>query len=593
MPLIPRELLILIVALVVIPSITTILLRRAFYKYLFNQANQVKRLLEGNTSVTEPQILQTLKIRFQSASKQLENVNTTALIDQIYSQEKFHFIFKSFRGEQIDYFCRLLPNLLLTFGLLGTFLGITLNLNELNQVLNQTNTSNVSELVRQLQRPLQGMAIAFITSLTGLLFSAILTIFNFIYNTNLVKNYLINSLEDYLDNVYQSEIEGHSRLDQAVNRMVAQQEQFLIRFHENVTSVMENSLGKAADRIVTANQEANNLAKQIYERFTESSGTIATAANNLEHTIVGFENSVAAMMRSSDKFEQTALTFEQSKFPEKLSHATTNLANTQSKFSESASGLADTVIEIGIIAREIQNANQQLIKVGSEVSNLNQASAEVLDLHRNNQESLSEIIPQIQIGSQGFQLAVTELEKLQQQIEVKSDSLTNIQIELQKLIANVSSYTEGVTLGIESVGDRISENITKQVEINKLQIQLFSKTLQQCVHNLAGIQQQLETQNQSAITLTKIQTEIKNLTPNISQYTESVNLKMESVGDRISARISQKIENNQPQIQTIGENLQKCVNNLSEIKQQLSQQNQQATQQEKKLYDFDLNLDKL
>ncbi|MGB3208007.1 MAG: hypothetical protein WBB28_23745, partial [Crinalium sp.] len=296
------------------------------------------------------------------------------------------------------------------------------------------------------------------------------------------------------------------------------------------------------------------------------------------------------MMRSSDKFEQTALTFEQSKFPEKLSHATTNLANTQSKFSESASGLADTVIEIGIIASEMQNANQQLIKVGSEVSNLNQASAEVLDLHRNNQESLSEIIPQIKIGSQGFQLAVTELEKLQQQIEAKSDSLSNIQIELQKLIANVSSYTEGVTLGIESVGDRISENITKQVEINKLQIQLFSKTLQQCVHNLAGIQQQLETQNQSAITLTKIQTEIKNLTPNISQYTESVNLKMESVGDRISARISQKIETNQLQIQSISENIQKCVDNLSEIKQELSQQNKQAIRQDGKISQSDLIL---
>ena len=309
--------------------------------------------------------------------------------------------------------------------------------------------------------------------------------------------------------------------------------------------------------------------------------------------MVGFENSVAAMMRSSDKFEQTALTFEQSKFSDKLSHATTDLANVQTKFSESASGLADTVIEIGIIASEMQNANQQLIKVGSEISNLNQASAEALDLHRSNQESLSEIIPQINIGTQGFQLAVTELEKLHQQIEAKSDNLTNIEIELQKLIANVNSYTEGVTLGIESVGDRISENITKQVEINKLQIQLFAKTLQQCINNLLEIRQQLENQNQSAITLTKIQTEIKNLTPSVSKYTEGVNLKMESVGDRISARISQKIENNQLQIQSIGENIQKCVNNLSEIKQELSQQNKQATRQDEKQYDFDLKLDNL
>ncbi|MGB3208449.1 MAG: hypothetical protein WBB28_25975, partial [Crinalium sp.] len=338
MPLIPVELICLIIVLVIIPSIATIFLRRSLYKNLVKQATQIKKLLEDedNSSVIEPTILQTLKHRFKTASSQLDHVNTTALIDQVYSQEEIFFIFQKFKYEEVEYFCRLLPNLLLTFGLLGTFLGITLNLNELNHVLNQTNMNNVSDLVRELQRPLQGMAIAFITSLTGLFFSAVLICSNGNWNTNLVKHYLINCLEDYLDNVYQPKIEGNSRLDQAVNRMVSQQNEFLSRFHDNVTSAIEAALGNVAQQIAQGNQEATTLAKQVYERFTESSGTIASAANNLQHSIVGFENAVAAMMRSSDKFEQTALTFEQSKFPEKLSHATTNLANTQSKFSESA-----------------------------------------------------------------------------------------------------------------------------------------------------------------------------------------------------------------------------------------------------------------
>jgi len=166
MPPIPLELIILTLLFVVLPSITTIFYRLALHRHLINVEEKVRRLINRQPSGQQPKIVDKLQERFKEASSNLDQVNTAALIDQIYSQEKVG----GFTCEQIDYFCRILPNLLLAFGLLGTFFGITMNLGTLSQTINQTNSTNVSGLLAELKKPLEGMSIAFITSLTGLFF---------------------------------------------------------------------------------------------------------------------------------------------------------------------------------------------------------------------------------------------------------------------------------------------------------------------------------------------------------------------------------------------------------------------------------------
>lgn len=166
MPLLPPYLVIITILFVLLPSIAAIFLRLAVYKRLVFLESRVRRLINRGDRGNQPEIVNELERRFKEASCNLEQVNTVALIDQIYSQEKVWFL----SCEQIDYFCRTLPNLLLSFGLLGTFLGITLNLSTLSQTISQTNISDVDSLVRELQKPLAGMGIAFTTSLTGIFF---------------------------------------------------------------------------------------------------------------------------------------------------------------------------------------------------------------------------------------------------------------------------------------------------------------------------------------------------------------------------------------------------------------------------------------
>lgn len=541
MPLIPSYLIFFTFLLVVLPSIAAFVSRLTLYQHLIGEADKVKMLIGGNKSVTEPQTLKNIKSRFQQASIQLDNVNTAALIDQVYSQEKIkvHLLVftKEVSFDQIDYFCRILPNLLLAFGLFGTFLGITISLSALSKTINQTTASNVTSLVAELEKPLQGMSIAFITSLIGLFFSVVLTVFNWVKNTSQAKYRLISSLEDYLDNIYQPTIDGHTRLDKAVDRMANLQNEFLTNFGKNVRDVVEQSLGKVAKEIAEENKKANELAKQVYEGFTISSGTISAAAT--EFKIAGEE-----LKAKSEIFKQAAETFDKSQFPQKLSDATADLANTQTRFSQSAASLAETVISIATAVSEVK-------RLGEEIRSVNQTSVKVLELHQTNQDSLSEIIPQLKQGATNLGRVTKKIDNLEERIANKADSFNGVEVTLTELVGMVRSYTEGVNLGIESLSDRFVLNLSEQLDTNNQQFHTI-------VSNLEGYANQLNVQIDTLMELLKY-----NNAKTTSEY--------QKVSDRLLGGIQETTEYNIKNYQNVGTKIQQCIQQLSDIKEELSQ----------------------
>ncbi|MFN7658463.1 MAG: hypothetical protein ACK5P3_10020, partial [Dolichospermum sp.] len=79
------------------------------------------------------------------------------------------------------------------------------------------------------------------------------------------------------------------------------------------------------------------------------------------------------------------------------------MSNTQQKFSESATSLAATTEVIKTVLTEVQNCSQSLIKLAEEIKDTNKASVKVLDLHQNNQNLLTEIIPGLQQGANSYE----------------------------------------------------------------------------------------------------------------------------------------------------------------------------------------------
>ena len=523
-PPLPPYLIFITVVLVILPSLVTIFLRISLYKYLMDLSNKIQRLIKKQAPGKRLKIIETLEERFKQASQQLEQVNTTALIDQVYSQEKI----KGFTCEQIDYLCRILPNLLLAFGLLGTFLGITINLSTLSQAINQTNASDVSNLVAELKKPLEGMSIAFTTSLTGLLFSALLTVVNFIFNSGLAKYRLLSSLEDYLDNIYFPQVQGDTRLDRIVNRMVDQQDEFLTNFGRVVREAVEKSMGKVAQQIADGNKQTMDLARRVYEKFDAAAGTISGAADEFKYSINNLQDSMTEMQQTSQVFKDAAENFNKSDFPLKLSNATEHLSNTQQKFSESAASLAETTDLIINLLAQMESLSNNLINLGEDIKVVNQTSVQLLGLHQNNQVQLSEIIPQLQQGANSLSEAMTKLEQVEIKVSDKADSLSHVDVSLNQLLEFVKynaelvkHNTEQMNLAFDNLGDRFISNLSQeQIALNQL----------------------LES---------------------VKYNTEQMNLGFDNLGDRFISHLSQNLDHNQQQFQTLINNLEVSTNQFS------------------------------
>jgi tetrahydromethanopterin S-methyltransferase subunit G len=532
------------VVIIVIPSLVTIVFRLVLYQYLRGLAREVQRLIQNQSQGLQTnKVISTLERRFKLASNQLDQVNTSALIDQVYSQQKL----KGLSLDQIDYFCRIIPNLLLAFGLIGTFVGITFNLYTLSQTLNQTNAADINALVEDLKQPLAGMSIAFVTSLLGLFFSALLTIVNFKFNTSALKYHVLSALEDYLDNIYLPQVQGDNRLDKIVKKMVSQQDEFLTRFGDTVRTAVETSMAKVAQQIAEGNQEVTDLARQVYERFTEAAGTISGAADKLESSIHEFT-------ATSQIFKESAEIFTDSHFPDKLLTASNSLTQIQENFSESAANLTNATQSLELFVIEVK-------ELGEEIKVVNQNSSQVLELHQVNQTSLSEIIPQLQQGANSFRKAVTRLDKLEHNIIDKAESLQVIAVNLSEL----KTILDYQTTSINSTLTNVSQDILDKAE-----------SLQVITVNLAELKTTLD--QQAAIinsTFTSISQQSdgnhQNLLKLIANGNSNLTKEYRNIGNVLLKGMSKQTTVNQDNLQNINKNLQHCIQYLNETKYEINQ----------------------
>ncbi|NEP82018.1 MAG: hypothetical protein F6K17_07965 [Okeania sp. SIO3C4] len=466
MPPIPSYLIPLVIVLVIVPSVVAILLRIVLHFDLVNQGNKVRRLI-NQQSVNKPRFIEYLEDRFTDASSKLEQVNTGALVDQVYSRQR---LFGLISYEQIEYLCRILPNLLVSFGLLGTFIGITINLTSLSQTVSDTNATDVSSLLRELQVPLQGMGIAFTSSLVAILCSAVVTSVNFIFNTSLAKTRLISLLEDYLDNIYLQTIEGQTQLDKVVKAVAYSFEGFLTRFGQTVRVGVESALQDKIQEIHNANTTTSKLAEQTFVRLGEAAATVAKSSKDFQI--------------ASDKFLEVAQIFEHSQFPQKLANSTAELANIQSNFSQSTSTLATAVQAIEIVVIELQGYSKRLAKFGEQIASNNQTSLKLLESHQSNQKSLAEMIRQLQEASQGFQLAVGTLDTLQRRVVSKADNLDEVQIQLKTLANALNNSTDGISQSIKSLGDQIGKGMSNQANLNNSHLSAIAANLQEYISQM-------------------------------------------------------------------------------------------------------------
>jgi methyl-accepting chemotaxis protein len=616
----PPYLIVLTLVLVIFPTVLAVGIRMALYKYLQDSTVKVKGLIrkdskdliEEKSSEKIPKIISNLENRFKEASGQLDDVNTAALVDSLYHEEKFTFMSKSLSCEKWDYFVRVLPNLLLAFGLLGTFFGITLNLTGISTLIDINNV-DVQSLGEKLKTPLESMGIAFITSLIGLACSSLLTVINLIFNTNLAKANLISSLEDYLDNT----VKGNSRLDKAVNRMVDKQEEFLKNFHKNVTRVLESSLGKVAKKIDDGNQETAKLVTQVCERLTETAGTLSTGATTFQRSAFELNEQVPIITRANREFTQSSqelknsvLLFKQaseliekSNFSGNMEKFTASLAETQARFTQSTALLEQNIGEIissnkraNDLAEQVylnvQESSQKLqdsalgfleasekIESSQFADKLVQATADLMTAHQqfaNSTTDLNQSTQSLASLTQDFHRSMTTmvelgikitdlnqksetiLEQNQQRSVTEQEKLSNIQGELVKLIETVKTYQDSFNSESKQLGNQLINSLDERLSQTSDKILTASHGIERSSNNL----------NVTNANLSQL---IDTVTEQVTQVKESLKSELKLLSNNLATVVDDKLTKNSEQLKAVSQSIEKTANQFGSLKSDFPQ----------------------
>lgn len=550
----PLELILLTIVLIIIPTFIAILLRRSLYLNLIDSANKVSRLFVNGSRGKQPAIVNKLEFRFKTASQKLEQVNTIALIDGLYSQEELNFLGITLRYEQWDYFCQTLPTLLLAFGLLGTFIGISFNLYNLSETVSKTiertaatDIENFSYLILQLQKPLQSMGIAFFTSLIAIACSAILIIVNSRYNTNFAKSLLISSLEDYLDNIFKIKVDGYSRLDKAVDRMVKQQEEFLNRFHEKVGQVLETTIGNAANQMVAANQGFQNNVDSMVSRFNDISSSMAASTDSFQESTHSLNNQIRTVTKIVPKFETAANKIESSsnlylhgaekieasKFSENLESLTLDLANTQKSLSQSTAFLGNQVHQMTKNYRQATELAEQIY------TQLQTASSKLQD------------------SAVGFIEAAETFKEsdFANKLTTATQELTTIPQQFNQSTAILHQSTDALGRAIDNINISTEETNSLIEQVNNLN-QRSSKLLESSDRNL----------QQEIIGFKKITAELNRLVDALDKHKEQVNLGLSDFGGRILKSFERQTNNNVIELQKLTSGINSNLDSLQQTK---------------------------
>jgi hypothetical protein len=467
----------------IILSIMVFFLRCALNKNLEDLNRKVARLLASGTEGIEDPIslLGQLKDRYGNSSQRLEQVNTIALIETVYQNEKMNFFGFRVEYDLADGLTRAAPNLLIAFGLLGTVWGIAGNLADISATLASQKGGNITDIMQEFKGPLSSMGTAFYTTLLGLALSSILTFVNIRWNTSLSKERLIASLEDYLDNIYKPTIEGDTRLDKIIDRMVIQQEKILSNvlggFLEGVRVTFEDSFTKATNQIVQECNKTNQIAQYVYTGLAKASEVISSGANTFQEAANITDANSKVLVNSTNSFKSSIGTFQD----------TTNqiektiVQNCQKMLSEFSAGQKS----ITFSNEALQVALTDVLLCNKEVTTLVQKTHEHLhnstgaivtaseEMHTGAiafRESSAILNAQTKTAAESateFHASVGKFAAAANQIE-KNNIIKNLDRVLEDLAINQVSFTDSTKILQTSLADITSSNTTAAVLAQKV-----------------------------------------------------------------------------------------------------------------------------
>ena len=288
---------IVVIAIVLLFLLSLVLLFSVYARY-----RRLTRMVGGELDRDNDFLRYTVN-EFAAAFKQYgEGVNTPALIaNSVHMKLGGSLFCERFLSNAVSLF--------VTLGLFGTFMGLSLSVSSLTELISYTNTSEWLSVLDSvgggLMSALSGMGVAFYTSLVGVACSIILTLLRSIFSPQTEREKLETAMELWLDHTVAPTLptEGGSDDVSLVRRMVSA--------INGASDAMEKSMKEATDTLTaTLDGEKEQLAafNKTVGKFNDGVRDFSEFNYNLRGTVermdVSVRDLVSAMRESTRDIER-------------------------------------------------------------------------------------------------------------------------------------------------------------------------------------------------------------------------------------------------------------------------------------------------
>lgn len=258
---------ILIITIVLVLAITSILLLLVRYR-LTRKKLETPELRD--TGIFNDPFLDNVVHDFKTANKSKLTVNTYAIVEGNMSKYWKYILL----GER---FQKTAVSLMIILGLMGTFFGLTLSVDKLVDLLSG-DLGNLDDVITNMTDSVQGMAIAFNTSLFGIGGSIILTVIRMIFSVEQRREDIAIYIEDYLDNTIAQTFaeEKFNEYDQLVHAMENVFKEFGTQISITFTEVVKAS----TDKIDNSSQAITMLVGALKESVATFESSLNTFGEN-------------------------------------------------------------------------------------------------------------------------------------------------------------------------------------------------------------------------------------------------------------------------------------------------------------------------
>ena len=388
----------------------------------------------------EESLVTRARTRYRRSLRHIEAVDARLVSDSALSESEAARVFgRRMSYSQFEHVYKSIPTILVTLGLLGTFVGLASNLSELALILDATQNSPAGALLRA-SRILEPMATAFLTSLVGVALSILLWFIGNAQGTQTIVDDTRELISAYLDQVIQANSKRYSLLKESVDRMEGYLADFLSNF---------------SDRVGLAIDKAMNLKiGQVFDSIKESSETYSTYVKLLD------EGS-RQLNQSASVFFQASTVFRESDFASEFGEATTKFILSTDNASRSLSTLIDESRDLEDSLKKTRETIEQGADICTQILTTGSESMRELSNASSSMQSANGSVVE---ASSAVAEAAKQLREARLAIGRDARANEKLTTELSKALLDIATLTERVTTLTGTIQDGLPNQYASVLE---------------------------------------------------------------------------------------------------------------------------------